>query len=85
LGSSAAASGSCRVNSRHHQSVGRLGEGLVVSATASDGVVEAIEQPDARFCLGIQWHPENFWRSGEFKPLFESFVAAARERMAAEF
>jgi putative glutamine amidotransferase len=71
----------CRVNSRHHQSVGRLGHGLVVAATASDGVVEAIEQPDARFCLGIQWHPENFWRTGEFNSLFESFVAAARERM----
>ena len=58
-----------------------LATGLVATATASDGVVEAIEQPDARFCLGIQWHPENFWRTGEFKPLFESFVAAARERM----
>jgi len=81
LGSSVAASGDCRVNSRHHQSVGRLGTGLVATATASDGVVEAIEQPEARFCLGIQWHPENFWRTGEFKPLFESFVAAARERM----
>jgi len=81
LVSSVAASGSFRVNSRHHQSVGRLGTGLVATATASDGVVEAIEQPEARFCLGIQWHPENFWRTGEFKPLFESFVAAARERM----
>ena len=81
LGASVAATGSCRVNSRHHQSVGRVGDGLVVTATAADGIVEAIEQPDARFCLGIQWHPENFWRSGEFKPLFESFVAAARERM----
>ena len=81
LGSSVAASGDCRVNSRHHQSVGRLGTGLVATATASDGVVEAIEQPEARFCLGIQWHPENFWRTGEFRALFESFVAAARERM----
>ena len=81
LGLGVEASPSCRVNSRHHQSVGRLGQGLVVTATASDGVVEAIEQPRARFCLGIQWHPENFWRTGEFKPLFESFIAAARERM----
>jgi putative glutamine amidotransferase len=81
LGASVAAAGTCRVNSRHHQSVGRLGEGLVVTATAADGVVEAIEQPVARFCLGIQWHPENFWRTGEFKPLFESFVSAAKQRM----
>ena len=81
LGAAADGSPSCRVNSRHHQSVGRLGTGLVATATASDGVVEAIEQPEARFCLGIQWHPENFWRTGEFRALFESFVAAARERM----
>jgi putative glutamine amidotransferase len=81
LGASVGTSTGCRVNSRHHQSVGRLGHGLVVTATASDGIVEAIEQPDARFCLGIQWHPENFWRTGEFKSLFDSFVAAARERM----
>ena len=35
--------------------------GLVVSATAPDGVVEALEDPSRRFCLGVQWHPENFW------------------------
>ena len=72
----------CRVNSRHHQSVGRLGVGLVASATAPDGIVEAIEAPEARFCLGVQWHPENFWRSGEFSPLFDAFVDAARLRAA---
>jgi putative glutamine amidotransferase len=77
----AQASCSCRVNSRHHQSVGRLGNGLVASATAPDGVVEAIEAPDAQFCIGVQWHPENFWRTGEFRPLFDAFVAAARARL----
>jgi putative glutamine amidotransferase len=80
LGPRAAAACSCRVNSRHHQSVSRPGQGLVVSATAADGVIEAIEKPDARFCIGVQWHPENFWRSGEFRPLFEAFVAAAAGR-----
>jgi putative glutamine amidotransferase len=53
---------------------------MVVSATAADGVIEAIEKPDARFCIGVQWHPENFWRSGEFRPLFDAFVAAAAGR-----
>jgi putative glutamine amidotransferase len=77
LGPRAGAACSCRVNSRHHQSVGRLGNALVVSATAADGVVEAVEQPDHRFCIGVQWHPENFWQSGEFRPLFDAFVAAA--------
>jgi putative glutamine amidotransferase len=71
----------CRVNSRHHQSVARLGKALVATAAAADGVIEAIESPGKRFCLGVQWHPENFWRSGEFRPLFDAFVSAARERM----
>jgi putative glutamine amidotransferase len=70
----------CRVNSRHHQSVGRLGRSLLASATAPDGVVEAIEADDTDFCIGVQWHPENFWRTGEFRGLFESFVAAAKKR-----
>jgi putative glutamine amidotransferase len=80
LGSRVDSSHTCRVNSRHHQSVGRVGTGLIPSATAPDGIVEAIESaaPDAAFCLGVQWHPENFWRTGEFSPLFDSFVAAAR-------
>ncbi len=71
----------CRVNSRHHQSVSRVGKGLVAAANSPDGVVEAIEKPDSPFCVGVQWHPENFCRSGEFNPLFEAFVAAAAERM----
>jgi putative glutamine amidotransferase len=67
----------CPVNSRHHQAVKQLGEGLVASATAPDGVIEAVEDPSRRFCLGVQWHPENFYRTGEFRPLFEGFVAAS--------
>jgi putative glutamine amidotransferase len=82
LGPRVDASCSCRVNSRHHQSVGRPGTGLVVTATAADGVIEAIENPDARFCIGVQWHPENFWETGEFRPLFDEFVRAAKERTA---
>jgi putative glutamine amidotransferase len=71
----------CPVNSRHHQAVQKIGEGLVVSATAPDGVIEAVEDPSKRFCLGVQWHPENFYRTGEFRALFEAFVAAAGERV----
>ena len=82
LGSSVDATAGCGVNSRHHQAVGRVGKGLVASAVAEDGVVEAIEAPGVLFCLGVQWHPENFWRSGEFNPLFDAFVAAARSRRA---
>jgi putative glutamine amidotransferase len=67
----------CEVNSRHHQAVKQLAEGFQVSATAPDGVIEAIEDPSSPFCLGVQWHPENFWRTGEFRPLFEEFVETA--------
>ena len=67
----------CEVNSRHHQAVKRVAEGFKVSATAPDGVIEAIEDPAAHFCLGVQWHPENFFRTGEFRPLFEGFLEAA--------
>jgi len=72
------ASGHVAVNSRHHQAVKQLAPGFVVSAAAPDGIVEAIEKPSATFCLGVQWHPENYWRTGEFRELFEGLVAAAR-------
>jgi gamma-glutamyl-gamma-aminobutyrate hydrolase PuuD len=66
------------VNSRHHQSVKQPAPGFVVSAVADDGVVEALERPGSRYCVAVQWHPENFWRTGEFQPLFEALVAEAR-------
>ncbi|MGH3116809.1 MAG: gamma-glutamyl-gamma-aminobutyrate hydrolase family protein [Vicinamibacterales bacterium] len=68
----------CAVNSRHHQAVDAVAPGFVVSATAPDGIVEAIERPDRRFCLGVEWHPENFWATGEFASLFETFVRACQ-------
>lgn len=67
------------VNSRHHQAVAALADGFVVGATAPDGVTEAMERPDGPFCLAVAWHPENFWRTGEFRELFEGFVDAARK------
>jgi len=72
-------SDSCAVNSRHHQAVKTVAPGFRVVATAPDGIIEAIEDPSARFCLGVQWHPENFWRTGEFRPLFEGFVEASNK------
>lgn len=71
-------SDSCAVNSRHHQAIKQLAPGFRVVATAPDGIIEAIEDPKARFCLGVQWHPENFWRTGEFRPLFEGFLEASK-------
>ncbi|MCM3878885.1 MAG: gamma-glutamyl-gamma-aminobutyrate hydrolase family protein [Vicinamibacterales bacterium] len=63
-----------QVNSRHHQAIKQTAPGFDVSATAPDGVIEAVERPGARFCMAVQWHPENFWRTGEFRALFEAFV-----------
>lgn len=69
----------CPVNSRHHQAVKDVAPGWEVTATAPDGVIEAMEMPGEIFRLAVQWHPENFWRTGEFRPLFEAFVDAARK------
>lgn len=46
------------VNSTHHQAVRSLPDDLVATATAPDGIVEAYEDPAARFLIGVQWHPE---------------------------
>ena len=77
MGERLVGSDTCEVNSRHHQAVKTVAAGYRVSATAPDGVIEAIEDPAARFCLGVQWHPENFWRTGEFRALYEGFLEAA--------
>ena len=68
-----------QVNSRHHQAIKKTAAGFEVSATAPDGVIEAIERPGSRFCMAVQWHPENFWRTGEFRELFEEFVRACEK------
>jgi len=80
MGDRLVGSDTCDVNSRHHQAVKTVGAGYRVSATAPDGVIEAIEDPAARFCLGVQWHPENFWRTGEFRALYEGFLEAASQK-----
>jgi putative glutamine amidotransferase len=68
----------CAVNSRHHQAIKTAGTGLIVTATAPDGVIEGVEDPARRFYVGVQWHPENFYRTGEFSGLFEGFISACR-------
>lgn len=76
--------GGLRVNSYHHQAVKDLADGLVVSARASDGVVEAVESRNLseRWLVGVQWHAEAMRDVGpEHRNLFEAHVAAA-ERYA---
>jgi gamma-glutamyl-gamma-aminobutyrate hydrolase PuuD len=62
------------VKSHHHQGLGRLGKGWREVAWAEDGIVEAVEDPDKRFLVGVLWHPE----AGEDQRLFEQLVEAAR-------
>jgi putative glutamine amidotransferase len=63
------------VKSHHHQGFGRLGEGLRVAAHAEDGTIEAVEDPEQRFAIGVLWHPE----AGDDARLFEEFVKQAGE------
>jgi len=66
-----------RVMSHHHQGLKTLAPGLVETARAEDGLVEAVEAPDRRFAVGVLWHPE----AGQDARLFETLVAeAARYR-----
>jgi putative glutamine amidotransferase len=65
------------VNSAHHQAAGAVGDGVVVSGRAPDGVIEAIEVPGRRFCIGVQWHPE-YRISAADDALFEALVEACR-------
>jgi putative glutamine amidotransferase len=65
------------VNSAHHQAVKSIGPGVVINARASDGVIEGIEAPRYRFCLGVEWHPEFFITKGD-EAIFHAFVAACR-------
>ncbi len=68
------------VNGKHHQAVKDSAPGLVVTARARDGVIEAVEHPGKRYVIGVQWHPEGTWRDDACsKKLFLSFVRAAGE------
>ncbi len=68
------------VNSHHHQAIETLGRDLVATAWATDGLVEAVEDPRGdRFVLGVQWHPELGWQRDEFsRAMFSRFVTEAR-------
>lgn len=68
------------VKSAHHQGFGRVGEGLVETAWAEDGTLEALEDPGKRFAVGVLWHPEE----GEDAALFRALVDEARAYRAAK-
>ena len=65
------------VNSAHHQAVKIAAPGLAINARAPDGVIEGIEDPDRRFCIGVEWHPEFEISDGDSR-LLAAFIEAAR-------
>jgi putative glutamine amidotransferase len=70
------------IPSHHHQGVGRLGDGLAVTAHAPDGSIEGFEDPERDFCIGVLWHPEEPGVDHGDR-LFRAFVDAARLRVGA--
>jgi putative glutamine amidotransferase len=65
------------VNSAHHQAAKDEPQGVVINARAPDGVIEGMEAPRYRFCLGVQWHPEFSISPGDDR-IFDAFIAACR-------
>ncbi len=68
------------VNTSHHQSIDKVGDGLIATAWSPDGIVEGIEAPDHYFMVAVQCHPEELWRKHAWaRKLFSEFVEAASE------
>lgn len=71
-----------KVNSLHHQAVKEVAPGFNVSACSPDGIIEAIEAGERLLIIGVQWHPEDLFRTQKAAAaLFAALVAAARQRM----
>lgn len=70
------------VNSSHHQALDQVAEGLTVTARADDGIVEAAECHDGRYCVGVQFHPERLWaqQPNRWRWLFAELVEATTRR-----
>ncbi|MHB1404855.1 MAG: gamma-glutamyl-gamma-aminobutyrate hydrolase family protein [Desulfitobacteriaceae bacterium] len=64
------------VNSFHHQAVSEIPRGFILNALAPDGVIEGIEKAGAKFCIGVQWHPESMTEAKHSRALFKGFIQA---------
>ena len=77
--------GALGVNSTHHQAAKVVGDGLVATVRAADGVIEAVEMRAHPFCLGVQWHPETMVRyHPEMRRVFNALVNSAGVRLQAK-
>lgn len=70
----------CRINSLHNQAMDRIGDGLRVAGRDLDGIVQAVENPDYGFLLGVQWHPEFLVYMPRQRQLFAALLRAANRR-----
>jgi putative glutamine amidotransferase len=68
-----------RVNSRHHQAIKDLGEGLIPVARSADGLLEAVELPGDWWVRGVQWHPENLISQPQQLALWHDFARVVRK------
>ena len=72
------------VNSSHHQAPRELAGGLQATGWSEDGTIEGVELPEARFLLGVQWHPEELYRQDPPQlELFRSFIKKAEQGASA--
>lgn len=62
-----------KVNSSHHQAAKAIGKGLIVSGKSPDGIIEAIENPNHKFCVAVQWHPEFGCSDADYK-IHKAFI-----------
>ena len=68
----------CRINSLHHQAIRDLGQGLKISGRDRDAIVQAVENPDHPFRVGVQWHPEYLPQQRPQLRLFQQLVDTAK-------
>ncbi|WP_114417993.1 gamma-glutamyl-gamma-aminobutyrate hydrolase family protein [Marinospirillum perlucidum] len=71
-----------RINSLHNQAINATGQGFVVAGRDLDGIIQAIEDPDQEFLLGVQWHPEFLIFMRQQRLLFKALVEASRKKLA---
>lgn len=70
------------VNSGHHQGIKEVAPALMIAAETADGLPEALEHREARFVIGVQWHPEGQLTADHSRALFKAFIKAAGEKSA---
>ena len=69
----------CRINALHDQSIDVLGDGVIISAEETSGVVQAIEKKDHHFFIGVQWHPEYMPQDHSQRQLFCALVQHSKQ------